>query len=453
MQMVNNIVNVYHLVSKHITPLSLGEGLGERLFGLFFFLSLFFCLSSCSGESEDVNDINKQTVLVYMPWSGSASSSGLYDVFIQNLDSIESAIRRARTMNGRVLVFLSTSVDNSTLYEITYENGQTRHTTLNTYSGNFYTTPDGIARLLNDVKTEAFALNYAMVVGCHGSGWTYKEDWERYPYYGKDFKYGFGDDVFSGAKQDGVQHAKGLQGESQRIGGYPTTRFFGSTSNMDYATNVSTLAQGIAQAGMKMQYILFDDCYMANVETAYELKDVTNFVIASTSEVMNIGMPYQTMWSSLASATPSYATIVNDFKTFYGNYDYPYGTLSVIDCRALDELANRMRGINDMYTFPDSLVDSLQVLDGFHTPVFYDLGDYVAHLCKNNDMLNDFNAALSSAVKAFTYTDSIYSYLYKSDGPKYIKVNRFSGMTVSDPSRASVSQKGREKTAWWKATH
>ena len=31
---------------------------------------------------------------------------------------------------------------------------------------------------------------------------------------------------------------------------------------------------------MKMQYILFDACYMGNVETAYELKDVTNYLIS-----------------------------------------------------------------------------------------------------------------------------------------------------------------------------
>ena len=58
---------------------------------------------------------------------------------------------------------------------------------------------------------------------------------------------------------------------------YPTTRFFGSVDDMSLAINVNTLAQAIADAGMKMQYILFDNCYMANVETAYELKDVTNF--------------------------------------------------------------------------------------------------------------------------------------------------------------------------------
>lgn len=192
---------------------------------------------------------------------------------------------------------------------------------------------------------------------------------------------------------------------------------------------------------------------MANVETAYELKDATSFLIGSTSEVLSIGMPYQTMWSSLASSTPAYSTAVNAFNTFYSNYEYPFGAISVVDCRKLDRLAEQMKLINQNYSLADSLVDSLQILDGFHTPIFYDMGDYVEHFCQNDDMLNDFNSLLTQAVRSSAHTDSIYSYIYYNEGPKYIKVNHYSGLTISDPSRSSVAIKGREKTAWWKATH
>ena len=111
-----------------------------------------------------------------------------------------------------------------------------------------------------------------------------------------------------------------------------------------------------------------------------------------------------------------------------------------------------MRMINQNFTFADSLRDSLQVLDGFNTPLFYDLGDYVAKLCTNNDIINDFNATLTQVIKAQAHTDSIYSYLYYGN-PRFIKINRFSGITISDPSRNSVAIKGREKTAWWRDTH
>lgn len=54
---------------------------------LFLFTVMSFI--SCSEEGEDVNDINKQTILVYMPWSGNDTDNGLYPYFINNLDSIE----------------------------------------------------------------------------------------------------------------------------------------------------------------------------------------------------------------------------------------------------------------------------------------------------------------------------------------------------------------------------
>ena len=66
-------------------------------------------------------------------------------------------------------------------------------------------------------------------------------------------------------------------------------------------------------------------------------------------------------------------------------------------------------------------------------------------------MLNDFSADLQQAVRSSVHTDSIYSAIYNTD--KYIKINQFSGVTISDPSINSVALKGKEKTAWWKATH
>ncbi|WP_027951967.1 clostripain-related cysteine peptidase [Hallella seregens] len=398
--------------------------------------------SACDNkEAPSVNDINKQTILVFMPWSGTAASSGLYPVFRQNLDSIEGAILKAKRLQGRLMVFISTAARQSELYEVGYTGGKIVHTPIKTYAGNDYTTAAGITQILNDVKANAPALNYAMMVGCHGCGWTYKADWENYPFQAKR------NVLVPGQKQEAAAGAKGMGGGAA----WPTTRFFGSVGDKAYGIDVPTLADGIRGAGLKMQYILFDDCYMANVETAYELRQATNYLIASTSEVLALGVPYQTMWSALASATPNYKTAVSAFHTFYSTYAYPYGALSAIDCRKVDGLAAMMRQINQRYVLADSLVDSLQVLDGFNTPLFYDLGDYADHLCPNTTLLSDFHSRLDEVVKAKAATDTLYSYLYAA--PLYIKVKSYSGLTVSDPSRHPVALKGREKTGWWKATH
>ena len=111
-----------------------------------------------------------------------------------------------------------------------------------------------------------------------------------------------------------------------------------------------------------------------------------------------------------------------------------------------------MKYINSKFTFTTSLRDSLQVLDGFNTTLFYDMGDYVTRLCTNNELLSDFKKDLKDAVKATSHTDSLYSLIY-SHSPRYIKVKRYSGVTISDPSTNPVVTRGITKSAWWRATH
>ena len=42
-------------------------------------MAITFSLASCSDDDgQDVSDYAKQTIIVYMPWSGSQSTSGIY---------------------------------------------------------------------------------------------------------------------------------------------------------------------------------------------------------------------------------------------------------------------------------------------------------------------------------------------------------------------------------------
>lgn len=374
-----------------------------------------------------------------MPWTGDNLSTV---IFKENLDSIEGAIIKARRLNGRLLVFLSTSANSSDLYEITYQKGEIIRTPIKTYAGKDYTTAAGITQILNDVKDNAYALNYAMMIGCHGCGWTYKDDWTNYPDQAKMNFMRPDDASWSQAKAFPYAYYNSSTPT-------PPTRFFGNISDMSNAIDIVDLADGIQGAGIKMQFILFDDCYMANVETAYELRNSTNFLIGSTSEVMLIGVPYQTIWSALASPTPAYKNAVNAFNTYYKSYVMPYGALSAIDCRKVEELAKVMKEINRQNSVDDIMIDSLQILDGFETPIFYDMGHYVDSLCAQPALLSDFHARLNEVVTATATTDTLFSALRRP----FTKVKTYSGLTVSDPSRNSVALKGKEKTAWWKATH
>lgn len=401
---------------------------------IFFYSILFASLlsfASCSDEGLDLDDINNQSIIVFMPWTGNSDGSekGLTDDFRHNLDSIETAIINARGMDQyRLYVFFASTPKEAELYEVTYQSGNIEHRTLMTVSDQSYTTAAGIDSIISKVKHDGDnkgygtgnALNYAMIIGGHGSGWISKDDW--------------GKEAWKAPRRKG------------RI----ATRCLGSDTDKAYAIDVTTLAQGIEASNTKMQYILFDNCYMANIETAMALRNATNILVASTSEIISSGLPYKTLWSSLSTNSPSYSSIVSTFRNYYAATDKPYATLSAIDCRQADAMAGVMKDINDGYSLADSLRDSVQVLGGYEPTIFYDMGSYVNCLNTSKSLKAKFEAQLAKTVIATATTPKLYSLVA---GEKIIEVKTSSGITISDMSLNAVAIKGREKTEWWKATH
>ena len=415
----------------------------KKLFTLFIcMISLAMTFTGCSEEAFDTDSVNKQTILAFYPWTGDKSSTGLLGYLQNNIDSIcDGIINRKGLNNSRVLVFLSDKYNHSTLYDLQY-NATTKsvdRVPLKEYEGTSYASAEGFADILNEVKTQADALNYALIVGVHGCGWTYASDWSRYPYYARPSVTRPRDNNFSGIQFGPDPNA-------------PLTRFFGSVSLAENAMDISTLAEGIRESGLKMQYILFDACYMSNIETAYELKDVTNYMIASGSEIMAAGLPYRSMWSYLNSATPNYSSIVSTSVNFYkNNSSAPFCNLAAIDCRQVEKLASVMKDINAEYQLSASVsLDSIQHLDGFRPNLFYDLETYVDSLHPSGYLLDQFKNQLKLTIKASDHTEEAYTCIYSSDS---FKIKNYCGITISDPSQHSVAIKGREKTGWWKATH
>ena len=415
----------------------------KKLFTLFICsISLALTFTGCSEEAFDTDSVNKQTILVFYPWTGSKSSTGLLGYLQNNIDSIcDGIIDRKGLNNSRVLVFLSNKYNHSTLYDLQY-NATTKsvdRVPLKEYEGTSYASAEGIADIMNEVKTKASALNYALIVGVHGCGWTYASDWSRYPYYARPSVTRPSDNNFSGIQFGPDPNA-------------PLTRFFGSVSLAENAMDISTLAEGIRESGLKMQYILFDACYMSNIETAYELKDVTNYMIASGSEIMAAGLPYRSMWSYLNSPTPNYSSIVSTSVNFYkNNSSAPFCNLAAIDCRQVEKLASVMKDINAEYQLSASVsLDSIQHLDGIRPHLFYDLETYVDSLRPSGYLLDQFKNQLKLTIKASDHTEEAYTCIYSSDS---FKIKNYCGITISDPSQHSVAIKGKEKTGWWKATH
>lgn len=354
---------------------------------------------------------------MYLPWS-----SNLTSYFYTNVSDLKSVIKQGVLKEERVVVYFATSATEANLYELVYKDGDCVEAPLKsyTYTNPDYTTAEGITSILNDVQSFSPAERYAMIIGCHGMGWL---------------------------PVDGVSSRAAGQKMHWEYEGVPLTRYFGGTSSK-YQTDITTLAKGITNAGIKMEYILFDDCYLSTIEVAYDLKEATDHIIACPTEIMAFGMPYAEIGQYLIGNI-NYDGIANGFYNFYKNYSTPCGTMGITKCSELENLAVIMKEINSRFTFDASQINNIQRLDGYTPVIFFDYADYVAKLCTDSELLAKFEAQLNRAVP--TEYRKHTEYYYSMNRGK-TKINTYSGITISDPSVNALAIP-KTKTAWYKATH
>ena len=143
----------------------------KKLFTLFICtLSLAATFTSCGDEAIDVE--------IFYPWTGGTNTSGLTSFLKNNVDSMcEGIVAKKGLNNSRVMVFMSQNYRKSHLIDLQYD-GNTKtviRDTLKTYDEATYTTAEGFAEILNEVKRRAEALNYSLIIGelfaHHRSSW------------------------------------------------------------------------------------------------------------------------------------------------------------------------------------------------------------------------------------------------------------------------------------------
>lgn len=399
----------------------------KKLTSLLILLTTLFIV----GCHEDVpapypvpKNLPNKTIFVYMPWSAARNNEtgSLYNNFLQNIEDIEAAIEAEKGLgHNKLMVFIATSANHAALIEVKYAaNGRCQRDTLQHFDKHnmpAYTTANGLANLLSKVKVEAPAKQYALIVGCHGTGWLFSE---------------------------GKSRAR--------------TRYFGGSDHY-FQTNIPTLAAAIEQAKMRMQFVMFDDCYMSNVEVAYEMRHATDYLIGCCSEIMAYGMPYKNIWKHLTQPKPNYKEVVNEFHNFYSNYKWPYGNIGVTDCSKAEEVAARMKTINAATANNAKLIDweDIQRLDGYEKTIFFDMGDYVNKLCntpETQSMAREMQTTLAQLVPYKSTTKYVYTAL-EQHYPSTIIVNAYSGITISDPTQSDFENAltTKRETGWWKATH
>ena len=423
---------------------------------------------SCSnGDSPDGPDVSVtpvgQTVFMFFPWSNNLLSD-----FRRTVEDMQTVVAQRSMKDERIMVFMATSEREAVLFELKKQNGRCLTDTLRRYNDRPFTSRQWLTSLFSEVMTLAPASRYGMVVGCHGLAWVpVQGQRSARKRLGSQERIDEEDNIYKEERIDKEGEPNDLM--HFEVQGPVTTRFIGGTYP-ETQIETTDLADAMADAGLHTEYILFDACYMSSVEVAYELKDVTHYLIASPTEVLSYGFPYITMGKHLLG-TPNYKGIVDSFISFYSSYNLPYGTVAVTDCTQLDALAAIAQQINAAATEQinaataeptntasggklntarsgKNVPNDVQIMDGYSPTLFYDLGHLMSLKDAGTVLTAAFAEQLDKTVPYKGHTDQYFTAL--KDAP--VDIKHYSGLNTSQGSLNHMADRLSE-TAWYKATN
>ena len=227
--------------------------------------------------------------------------------------------------------------------------------------------------------------------------------------------------------------------------GYTVT---GVNPTVAYETDIREIADLLP---FKLDYIIFDACFMGGVEVACEFRDKCNFVVASQTEILSDGMDYTTMISDLLEGNR--ADLVSLATNYFNHYDRSSGTnrsatISVVDCSKLGTLAAVCRNLFRNYDISKDNVDASKLQKYFYYTNhawFYDLYSIVQAAGASETELSDLQWALDECIlyKAATPTFALHKFpIYTHSGPS---------MYLPEKERTQLNSYYRELT-WNKLT-
>ena len=289
--------------------------------------------------------------------------------------------------------------------------------------------PEFITKIIDKMASSAPAERYGMVMAGHGQGWITRE-------------------MLNGAS--GISTLNHTAPLFTPAVGAEVTRAFGE-SNVQ--VNPGEIAEGINNSIVDIDYILFDACFMSNIETIYELRNSANYIIASPCEIMGKGFPYERTLPHLFAndgANSDYAAAAESYYLYYRDSysgNSRCGSVAVYECSEIEALKDATKElVKSAKTLEKT--SSLQTYEGQNPHYFYDFGEWANVVATDTEARNSFNNQLDKVVVAKYTLDSFYS-AYGSYGTYPIDTEIYSGVTTSAPS--SILSSYWKQTEWYKS--
>ena len=337
------------------------------------------------------------TLLVYM-----VGGSDLTGFFSDNIKKIKEGYGNTDG-NANVLVYTDFGAEPELYLIAEDEAGEVAQTTVKTYPDQYSVDPEVMRGVINDVFTQYPAERKGIVLASHANGSWYESDVVK-------------------------------------------KRAFGSENG--YSMNITDIRK-VLEDGPYMDLVMFDACMMANLETAYELKDCGHFFLTAPNSVPGEGFPYGRILPELlrmdaASLTGVAQEYMEYFRTNGVDWD-DFAAISLTDLSRLDALALYVDSLFQDGTVQNRVQEvdrnDLQMFErGFY---FYDAGEWLDSIGQSNPYAAKARGALEEAV---VYKEhNAYSSCTDYGTPIIpIKEGAFSGLSTYVPPSRSQSAQGSE---------
>lgn len=360
------------------------DSLHRRTNSKIIFIILIFALlvSSCLKEEGDNQPvIPNRTLLFYM--AGDAEMEGEMQ---EKTDALAAAWNMPE--GNRLLVYQNRGKDYlPRLLEI----GKDKVDVLEDYPDRKTTFSQDLSRAINDMVRLCPGSDYGLIVFSHSNGWL----------------------------------------PSGNYGSGTGTRTVATDGSKDF--ELRDFARTIPDG--QFRFIIFEGCQMAGIEVAYELRNKTKFILASSAEIVSPGFTpvYGKMLERLYKATPELNEFANDYYEYCNEQtgDFRSATISVINTAGIAPFRKFISRVEEENVEHWEWVerDKIQHFDRRKANhLFYDLEGYIRSIGTQED-INQFAGLLAGAV---TYKAATASFMPGT--PYGFDIGEHCGLTIYIPS-------------------
>lgn len=337
---------------------------------LIIILAVITLATACNDETAKEEPFTR-TILVYL-----GRDNNLYG---SSEEKIEAMLEGLDGQHGNLIFYEDKRGNSPRLMEAYLENGINKTRVLETYDDENSASPEVFSRVVNDVLSMYPSDSYGLIVFSHASGWLPESTLTK-----------------------------------------PRSVIIDGKAEMDLKDFASSIPDNA------FYFIIFEACFMAGIEVAYELKDKTDYIVSSSAEILSPGFRpvYPETIDKLFGKVPDLQSFVEKAHEYIASQGgaSQSSTLSLIKTAGLPALKEWVR---ENVQSP-STVDpaEVQYFDRYSYHLFFDFEDYFSRAVNDSYQKDELNRLLDACV---IYKAATPSFMLPYNG---FLIEKHSGLTT-----------------------